>query len=85
MEEMTKGGGSQSGKPWPRLTALYSFARGENSCQTVGLSRPLRRDATWKEKAGAVGADDDEEDDIGLDMDMTFRNDGNDDVAIALQ
>jgi len=53
MEVMAKDGGSQSGKPWPRLTALYSDARGENSCQTVGLSRPLSRDATWKEKAAA--------------------------------
>ena len=53
---MANAGGSQSGKPWPRLTELYSPARGENSCQTVGLSNPLRREETWNEKAAAVGA-----------------------------
>jgi len=40
---MANWGGSQSGKPWPRFTAPYWDARGENSCQTVGLSNPLRR------------------------------------------
>mmetsp|Transcript_3789 Transcript_3789/g.7249 ORF Transcript_3789/g.7249 Transcript_3789/m.7249 type:complete len:80 (+) Transcript_3789:1370-1609(+) len=64
MEVMAKDGGSQSGKPWPRLTALYSDARGENSCQTVGLSRPLSRDATWKEKAAAAEEEGDGEGDI---------------------
>ena len=80
MEVMAKDGGSQSGNPWPRLTALYSDARGENSCQTVGLSRPLSRDATWKEKA-AAGDDDDDDDDIIICLDVFLKED----VVNALQ
>lgn len=83
MEVMAKVGGSQLGKPWPRLTALYSVARGENSCHTVGLSRPLRRDATWKEKAAVGGADVEEEEEEDICLDISSKDDN--DVVNALQ
>jgi len=38
-DAVTKGGGSQFGKPCPRFMAPLALARGENSCQTVGLLR----------------------------------------------
>ena len=50
---MAKDGGFQSGKPWPKLIALYSLARGLNSCQTVGLSRPMSRVESWN-AAGVI-------------------------------